>query len=140
MLLGDTGNQIDYLANEAGVYPDGRSDSKGSEPENLVTFRFDGIQYAAVGLERADAVALVSLANPRKPIVVDVAPVNGGVDLGDFAPEGIGYLRSNGSLFVYAANEGSGVVSVLEMTQSWHHNGSGWSRPEGRGHRHAFGR
>ncbi len=115
ILLGDTGNQIDYLAAEAGVYPDGRSDSKGSEPENLVTFRFDGIQYAAVGLERADSVALVSLADPANPTVVDVAPVNGGIDLGDFAPEGNAYLTSNGSLFVYAANEGSGVVSVLEV-------------------------
>ncbi|UCH74917.1 MAG: hypothetical protein JSU82_03425 [Rhodospirillales bacterium] len=140
MLLGDTGNQIDYLANEAGVYPDGRSDSKGSEPENLVTFWYDDVQYAAVGLERADAVALVSLADPANPTVVDVAPVNGGVDLGDFAPEGIGYLKSHRSLYVYAANEGSGVVSVFEMTRSWHHHGRGWHRPKGRGHRHAFGR
>jgi DNA-binding beta-propeller fold protein YncE len=114
-LLGDTGNQIDYHANEEGVYPDGRSDSKGSEPENLVTFRYRGVQYAAVGLERADAVALVSLADPANPTVVKVAPVDPGTSPGNHAPEGIGYLKWGNSLFVYAANERSGVVSVFEV-------------------------
>jgi len=120
-LLGDTGNQIDATAAFEvgafpGVYPDGRSDSKGSEPENLATFRHLGTIYAAVGLERADAVALISLADPENPMVVQVAPVNPGTELGSQAPEGIATLNSDGSLFVYAANEGSGIVSVFEVT------------------------
>ncbi len=152
-LLGDTGNQIDFAAAYEidgipfpGVYPDGRSDSKGSEPENLVTFRYHGTTYAAVGLERADSVALVSLADPANPAVVNVAPVNPGTELGSQAPEGIGYLRSDGSLFVYAANEGSGVVSVFEVTPFWgelarvrgtsNGHGYGHHRGHGRGHGH----
>ncbi len=114
-LVGDTANQIDAAAFAAGVYPDGRSDSKGAEPENLVTFRHFGMPYAAVGLERADAVALVSLADPARPTVVSIAPVNPGTALGSQAPEGIAVLLRNDSLFVYAANEGSGVISVFEV-------------------------
>jgi len=142
-LLGDTGNQIDFAAAYEvdgipfpGVYPDGRSDSKGSEPENLVTFRYSGVQYAAVGLERADAVALVSLADPENPAVVNVAAVNPGTELGSQAPEGIGYLKSDGSLFIYAANEGSGVVSVFEVAWFSGDLASARGRSRGRGHHH----
>lgn len=115
-LLGDTGNQIDEATDDIDQYPDGRSDSKGSEPENLVTFRYRGVQYAAVGLERADTVALVSLADPANPTVVKVAAVNPGAKVGGQAPEGIGYLKVDGSLFIFAASEKSGVVSVFEVT------------------------
>ena len=146
-LVGDTGNQIDWAAaydvgDFPGIYPDGRSDSKGSEPENLVTFRYYGTTYAAVGLERADGVALVSLADPAIPTVINVAAVNPGTELGSQAPEGIGYLRTDDSLFVYAANEGSGVVSVFEMTPFWGDvatatgHGHGHHHGHGRGHEH----
>ncbi len=134
-LLGDTGNQIDAAAFLAGVYPDGRSDSKGSEPENLVTFRYFGVPYAAVGLERADSVALVSLADPANPLVEDVALVNPGTALGSQAPEGIAFLDRNGSLFVYAANEGSGVVSVFEVMPPQTQMANGRWRNGGRGPR-----
>lgn len=109
--VGDTANQIDEAANNAGVYPDGRSDSKGSEPENLATFRYRGVTYAAVGLERANAVALVSLAEPANPTVVHVAVVSPGE-----APEGIAHFEHpDGGDFVIAANEGSGTVSIFEV-------------------------
>ena len=115
-LLGDTGNQIDEAAAAAGMYPDKRSDSKGAEPENLVTFKYRGVAYAAVGLERADSVALVSLADPANPAVVSVAAVNPGTKLSGQAPEGIAvYKAPEGSHFVYSANEKSGVVSVFEV-------------------------
>lgn len=120
-LLGDTGNQVDATAafdvgDFPGMYPDGRSDSKGSVPENLVTFRYRGTSYALVGLERADAVALDSLADPAHPTVMQVPPVNPGTELGSQAPEGIASFESDdGSLFVDAVSEGSGVVSVFEV-------------------------
>ena len=117
LFLGDTGNQLDQAAADACLYPDGRSDSKGAEPENLVTFKFHGDAYAAVGLERADAVALVSLEDPANPVVVSVAAVNPGTALGGQAPEGIAFLKRDGSHFVYLANEKSGVVSVFEVTR-----------------------
>ncbi len=115
ILLGDTAEQLDIAADAAGLYPDSRSDSKGAEPENLVTFQFRGVHYAAVGLERADAVALVSLADPANPTVVSLAGANPGKSLGSQAPEGIAYFKRQGSVFIYAANEGSGVVCVYEV-------------------------
>lgn len=115
-LLGDTGNQLDLATDAIGQYPDGRSDSKGSEPENLVTFRYRGVTYAAVGLERADSVALVSLEDPANPMVVSVKAVNPGTKVGGQAPEGVAvYKTPEGSHFVYMANEKSGVVSVFEV-------------------------
>lgn len=117
VFIGDTGNQLDEAAAAAGLYPDDRSDSKGSEPENLATFRYRGVPYAAVGLERADAVALVSLKDPRNPTVVSVVAVNAGTELSSQAPEGIAVFDADGdSVFVYSANEGSGVVSAFEVT------------------------
>ena len=115
-VLGDTGNQLDLAAANAGMYPDKRSDSKGAEPENLVTFRYRGITYAAVGMERADTVALVSLENPENPAVVSLAAVNPGTELSSQAPEGIAVFKApDGSHFIYTANEKSGVVSVFEV-------------------------
>lgn len=117
VLLGDTGNQLDLATEAIGQYPDGRSDSKGSEPENLATFMYRGVAYAAVGLERADSAALVSLADPTNPVVVSVKAVNpGSDDVGGEAPEGVAvYKTPEGSHFVYMANEGSGIVSVFEV-------------------------
>lgn len=115
-LLGDTGNQIDEGTDAINQYPDSRSDSKGSEPENLVTFMYRGVAYAAVGLERADSAALVSLADPTNPTVVSIEAVNPGAELGSQAPEGVAsYKTPEGSRFVYMANEGSGVVSAFEV-------------------------
>ncbi len=114
LLLGDTGAQLDLAADSIGTYPDGRSDSKGAEPENLTAFSYRGTEYVAVGLERADTVALVSLADPANPSVVSVAAVNPGTDLGGQAPEGIAhYEASDGETYVYTANEKSGVVSIF---------------------------
>ena len=62
----------------------------------------------AVGLERANAVALVDVSDPTAPLVLDVAPVGVG-------PEGIKFFRVRNRLFVASANEVSGTVSILEV-------------------------
>jgi DNA-binding beta-propeller fold protein YncE len=108
LLLGDTGSQLDDEAAEAGVYPDGRSNRGGSEPEVLDLTHHRGMTLVAVGLERANAVALVDVSDPTKPLVIDVEPVGVG-------PEGIKFFRRGSRLFVAAANEVSGTVSILEV-------------------------
>ncbi len=62
----------------------------------------------AIGLERANGVALVDLSDPLDPIVIDIAPVGIG-------PEGIKFFRVGPRLFVASANEVSGTVSILEV-------------------------
>lgn len=108
VLLGDTGSQLDDATAASGIYPDSRSNRGGSEPEVLDLTHFRGMTLVAVGLERANAVALIDVGNPAAPVVIDVVPVGA-------APEGIKFLRRGGHLFVVTANEGSGTVSILEV-------------------------
>lgn len=112
--LGDTGQQLDEFAASAGIYPDGRSDNKGSEPEIVVCFSIEGRSFAAVGLERASGVALVDLSDPRTPRVVATASL--GTEE-PHAPEALVHFRDPGSglNYVYTANEVSGTLGVLRI-------------------------
>jgi uncharacterized protein len=107
-LLGDTGSQLDDAAAAIVSYPDSRSNRGGSEPEVLDLTHHRGMTLVAVGLERANAVALINVSNPVAPVVIDLAPVGAG-------PEGIKFFRRGKHLFVAAANEVSGTVSILEV-------------------------
>lgn len=113
--LGDTGPELDRLAARANLYPDKRSPKKGSEPEMVVTFERGGKSYAAVTLERAGALALVDLSNPRKPTVLAVAP--SGADHLKDEPEGLALFRdqAGGHDYFYVANEGTGTLGVLRV-------------------------
>ena len=115
-LIADTGNQLDEMAHAEGLYPDDRSDNKGSEPENVISFTINNTLYAAVGLERADAIALVSLEEPSQPKVITVEGVdpNAGKE-NVFAPEGLAYYETDGKHYIYSANEKSGTMTVMEI-------------------------
>ena len=108
LLLGDTGSQIDDAAAAAGVYPDGRSNRGGSEPEVLDLTHYRGRTLVVVGLERANAVALIDVTEPAIPVVLDIASAGVG-------PEGIKFFRVGSRLFVATANEVSGTVSLFEV-------------------------
>ncbi len=107
-LFGDTGSQLDDAAAAAGLYPDARSNRGGSEPEGLDLTQHRGKTLVAVGLERANAVALVDVTQPASPRVVDIMAVGSN-------PEGIKFLHRKGRLYVVTANEVAGTVSVLEV-------------------------
>lgn len=106
--LGDTGSQLDDAAAAAGVYPDSRSNRGGSEPEVLDLTHHRGRTLVAVGLERANSVALIDVTDPTSPTVFALAPVG-------LNPEGVKFLKRGDRLFVVSANEASGTVSVLEV-------------------------
>lgn len=107
-LYGDTGSQIDDAAGALGIYPDSRSNRGGSEPEVLDLTDHRGMTLVAVGLERANAVALIDVSEPASPRVIDVQPVGVG-------PEGLKFFRRGSRLFIAVANEVSGTVSILEV-------------------------
>jgi len=107
-LLGETGSQLDDAAAAVGIYPDDRSNRGGSEPEVLDLTHYRGLTLVAVGLERANAVALIDVSDPTHPMVISIAPV-------DVGPEGIKFFRKGNQLFVAVANEVSGTVSILEV-------------------------
>jgi hypothetical protein len=108
VLLGDTGSQLDDAADDAGIYPDSRSNRGGSEPEGLDLTHHRGLTLVAVTLERANAVALIDVSEPTAPVVIDIEPVGTG-------PEGIKFFRRGRRLFMAAANEVVGTVSILEV-------------------------
>lgn len=114
VLLGDTGNQIDSAAYAHEVYPENRSGNKGSEPEMLTAFELQGKQMLAVGLERADAVVLISLVNPLHPRVEALAPIPGN---GAKGPEGIAHYVVEGQHYLLTANEKNGTVTSFRITR-----------------------
>jgi hypothetical protein len=103
-------SQLDDAAAAAvpSLYPDGRSDRGGSEPECLDLSHHRGRTLVAVGLERANAVALVDVSDPSAPSVIDLAATGAN-------PEGIRFLKRGSRLFVLSANEAAGTVSILEV-------------------------
>jgi hypothetical protein len=107
-LLADTGSQLDDAAAAATLYPDGRSNRGGSEPEGVDLTDYRGTSLAAVALERANAIALVDVSDPAAPLVVSVEAVGTG-------PETVKFFRRGSRLFVASANEVAGTVSILEV-------------------------
>lgn len=114
-LLGDTGNQLDEVAFANKVYPERRSNKKGSEPEMLVSLDLDGIPFVAVGMERAGAVELVSLKDPTHPKVVALGKIAG--DEGK-SPEGIAQFEIAGEHYLLTANEMNGTVECFKIISS----------------------
>ncbi len=113
-LIGDTGNQLDEIAFAHGLYPDQRSTRKGSEPEMLVSFDLEGTPWIAVGMERAGAVVLISVADPKQPKVVALGKIPG--EEGK-SPEGITHFEANGEHYLLTANEMSGTVACFKITK-----------------------
>lgn len=114
-LLGCTGDAIDRAAHAERTYPDDRSDNKGSEPEMVTVFEGPrGTAWAAASLERANAVVLVDVTDPRAPRVIDVVAVRGP---GPQAPEGIAHYldAATGAHFLYTGNEVGGSIGVIEV-------------------------
>lgn len=112
VLLGDTGNQLDELAFANKVYPERRSNKKGSEPEMVVSFDLDGVPFVAVGMERAGSVGLISLADPFHPTVIALGKIGG--DEGK-SPEGITHFAVDGEHYLLTANEMSGTVECFKI-------------------------
>jgi DNA-binding beta-propeller fold protein YncE len=107
--ISDTGSKIDDAAAAALLYPDGRSNRGGSEPEVLDVTKFHDKTLVAVGLERANAVALINGTDVSNLEVLAVAQTGA-------RPEGVKFFRKGGDLYVLTANEEAGTVSVLEVT------------------------
>jgi len=107
-LVADAGPQLDDLAARFGVYPDNRSPNGGSEPEMLDVATFAGRVIAAVGLERANAVAFVDISDPAAPRAFSLVRTGA-------APEGVKLLERDGQLYALTANEGDGTVTVTTV-------------------------
>lgn len=110
--VADTGNQLDEITFANGVYPDRRSNKKGAEPEGVVAFEMDGQPWAVVGMERAEALVLISLSDPSSPKVVALGKIPGEESR---SPEGVAHFIRDGEHYLLSANEMSGTVACFKV-------------------------
>ena len=107
-VLFDSGVELELIVAAGGLYDDGRSDSKGTEPEGIEIGAYHDHTYLFVGMERATpgAVAVYRITgNESAPKFVQV------LETGE-RPEGLLAIPDR-RLFV-TANEGDGTISIFE--------------------------
>jgi uncharacterized repeat protein (TIGR01451 family) len=111
--VADTAGSLDDLAARWGRYPDTRSNRGGSEPEVVDAVLFNGQAIAAVGLERANAVVIIDVTQPQTPTLLSLIPTGA-------APEGVKLVARNQALYVLAANEVSGTLTIARVPVGQH--------------------
>lgn len=102
----DSQDLIDKMCAGAGIYPDKRSPSRGSEVENLTVGQINNQQIMAVASERSSAILFFDVTDAKNPAYLGLIPSSGE------APEGI-HKISNRNIFVSASEE-SGTLSFYE--------------------------
>jgi hypothetical protein len=115
-LLWDSGNTLQTVAFAAGVYADGRSDSKGVEPEGVVVAQLKGRTYAIVSLERTTSsmLAVFDVTNPSAGAFVTSAVIPGSI-----SPEGLHIVEAKqsptGRPQLVVSNEVSNTLNVFDL-------------------------
>lgn len=109
--LYDSGNELEQKLQQISLYPDERSDDKGTEPEGVATGEISGRKIAFIGAERANAVLVYDVTNPVNPKFLQV------LRTGD-APEGIIFVSANESpdkkSMLIVSSEKDGVVKIFQ--------------------------
>lgn len=113
-LVWDSKNELEKKAVAANFYDDDRSDSKGVEPEGITIGvlnkgHVNKKTFAFIGMERADAVAIYDVSNPKAPVFSQI------LKTGD-APEGILFISEYDSptkrSLLVVSSENDGVIKV----------------------------
>ncbi|WP_082786715.1 choice-of-anchor I family protein [Sporosarcina psychrophila] len=103
------------------VKVDDRSNSKGPEPESVVTGEMNGKMYAFIALERISGIMVYELTNPSSPEFVTFITSRDFSEevAGDVAPEGLRFISAfespTGNALLAATHEMSGTVAVYEF-------------------------
>lgn len=115
-LLWDSGNTLQTIAFAAGVYADGRSDSKGVEPEGVVVAQLKGRSYAIVSMERTtnSMLAVFDITDPKAGQFVTSTLISGSV-----SPEGLHIVDAWQSPTrrpqLVVSNEVSNTLNVFDL-------------------------
>lgn len=116
-LVYDSGNDLDVQANDAGIYPDGRSDAKGTEPENIAIGTVAGKRLAFIGLERANAVAVYDITD-----LTNISFQQMLIGSDDVGPEGVLFIGAdtspNGRELLVVSNEITGSITIFEANSA----------------------
>lgn len=101
---------------------DGRSASKGPEPEGVVVATLGGTTFAFIGLERIGGVMVYDVSTPASSRFVTYLNTRDGVT-GDRGPEGLHFVPAaqspNGKPLLIVGHEVSGTTSVLQINLSY---------------------
>lgn len=116
-LVYDSGNDFAVKTNEAGTYPDNRSDDKGTEPEGIELATIGSQTYVFIGLERSSGFMIYDVTQPEAPRFIEyIKPA-----AHDISPEGLKFIPAtdspNGKNLLLISNEYSSSLSIYELTQ-----------------------
>ncbi len=97
----------------------GRLDNKGPEPESIVVGQVGAETYAFVALERASAIMMYKITDPRKPRLVQYIRNTSNLLDGDISPEGLKFIPAaqspTGVALLVVGYEVSGSVGVYQI-------------------------
>ena len=116
-MIFDSGDAIERIvATEfPELFDDGRSDSKGPEPEGVTVAEIGGRSYAFVGLERSNLSLVFDVTDPTNVTYTTAATTDG-----DEAPEGTLVISAadspTGEALYISPNEASNTLSIYEAT------------------------
>lgn len=117
----DSGDFIDRKLEELGLYPDGRSDAKGGEPEAVEVGVIDDRTYLFLGLERASTIMIFDLTDFTLGSILDDFYVGNIFDQDLLRPEGLSFFIEDDIAYLLAAFEGDGDggegTSLFRITQ-----------------------
>lgn len=101
---------------------DGRSASKGPEPEGVAVASFGNKTYAFIGLERVGGVMVYDVTSPTAPVFATYLNTRTGVT-GDRGPEGLTIIKAanspNGKPLLVVGNETSGTTAVMQINLTY---------------------
>jgi YVTN family beta-propeller protein len=101
---------------------DGRSASKGPEPEGVVVGRFGSKTYAFIGLERIGGVMVYDVSKPSAASFVTYLNTRNN-ESGDRGPEGLTFIPAdkspNNKPLLVVGNETSGTTAILQVNLSY---------------------
>jgi len=121
-VLGAAGTSFEYLAIRHGHYPEQRADAKGAEPEGVAVARYGATEYAFVGSERGNFVAVYRVRGMHLAFV-QLLPTGIG-------PEGLLAIPQR-NLFVTASEEdGSEPGEIRSMISIFRLQGGAASYPD----------
>ena len=105
-----SGNELEHLTARLGHYPDGRSENKGNEPENVEFGVFGAERLLFVNSERSSLVLVYDMADVRHPVFKQALPAGVG-------PEGALAIPSRNLLVVASEddNRGDKIRSVVNI-------------------------
>jgi len=69
-----SGNTMEHIMARIGHYPEGRSESKGNEPDQIAFGIFEGVHTMFVNSERSSVIVVYDVSDPANPKYLQVLP------------------------------------------------------------------